>query len=200
MIESNKASTPAESGTLLNQEGNDKPVDKTLFRQMIGSLRYICKTRPDIAYGVGLVSRFMEDPQQSHLVAVKRVMRYLRGTVGHGVLFPFKQNSKNSNEMVGFSDADWCGDKTDRKSTTRYLFKLGDAPISWCSKKQDVVALSSCEAEYIAACMCACQAAWMMSLLKELQIQTDDGILLLVDNKSTINLALILCLMEEANT
>ncbi|XP_019462984.1 PREDICTED: uncharacterized protein LOC109361914 [Lupinus angustifolius] len=155
-MECNRASIPAETGILLNQPEEDKQVGKTLFRQMIGSLRYICNTISDIGFGVGLVSRFMEDPQQSHLIVVKRLMQYLRGTIGHGILFHSKQNYKGNSEMIGFSDANWCGDKSDRKSTTRYLFKLGDAPISWCPKKQDVVALSSCEAEYIAACMCVC--------------------------------------------
>ncbi|XP_019415773.1 PREDICTED: uncharacterized protein LOC109327161 [Lupinus angustifolius] len=116
MMECNKASNPVESGILLSQQERDKQVDKTLFRQMIGSLRYICNTRPDIAYGVSLVRIFMEDPQQSHLIAVKRLMRYLRGTIGHGILFPSKKNNKGNNEMIGFSDADWCGDKSDKKS------------------------------------------------------------------------------------
>src|ERR1044072_8971640 len=121
-------------------------VDATLFRQMVGSLRYICNSRPDISFGVGLVSRYIEDPKKIHLLAVKRLFRYITRTVVNEVYIPGKK-SENELKMVGYTDADWCSDKQDRKSTTGYLFKLGEAPLSWCSKKQSVVALSSCEAE-----------------------------------------------------
>nr|KYP41412.1 Copia protein [Cajanus cajan] len=155
---------------------------------MVGSLRYVCNTRPAIAYGVGLMSRYMETPKQSHLLAVKRLLKYAKGTIGYGLIFPNKFSSPN-HSMVGYFDADWCGDKVDRKSTTCYVFMLGDAPISWCSRKQSVVALSSCEAEYIAASMGACQALCLETLLEELKTGTEEGMLLMVDNKSTINLA-----------
>ncbi|XP_019423035.1 PREDICTED: uncharacterized protein LOC109332506 [Lupinus angustifolius] len=173
MADCNTSHTPAEANSVNSQIEEEKLVDKTLFRQMIGTLRYICNTRPDIAYGVGVASRFMENPLQSHLVVVQRVLRYLRRTLGLGIMFPSKQNINCKLELLGFSDADWCSDKSDRKSTTGYLFKLGEAPISWCSKKQDVVALSSCESEYIAASMCARQAAWMSTLMEELGLQEE---------------------------
>ncbi|CAL0302421.1 unnamed protein product [Lupinus luteus] len=191
MADCNTALTPAETNLVNVQTEEEKQVEKTLYRQMIGTLRYICNTRPDIAHGVGVASRFMENPLHSHIVVVKRIMRYLRGTHGLGIRFPSKHNTSCRLELIGFSDADWCGDKSDRKSTTGYLFKLGGAPISWCSKKQDVVALSSCESEYIAASMCARQAAWMSTLMEELGLKEEgDGFLLMVDNKSAINLAL----------
>ena len=188
MLDCNSVSTPVETSAVLDQSGLEKLVDKTMFRQMVGSLRYICNTRPDVAYGVGLVSRFLKAPLQGHLNPVKRLLRYLKGTIGFGLLFPTNL-SNNSCEMIGFSDADWCGDKTDRKSTTGYLFQLGNAAISWCSKKQSVVALSSCEAEYIAASMSACQAIWLEALLDELKVKSENGMLLMVDNKSAISLA-----------
>ncbi|XP_019414631.1 PREDICTED: uncharacterized protein LOC109326402 [Lupinus angustifolius] len=134
-MDCNSVSTSTEAWNIADLAEEDKQVDKILFRQMIGSLRYICNTRPDIAYGVVLVSRFMEVPKQTHLIAVKRVMRYLKGTIGFGITFPTKQNNKNNKKLVGFSDAVWCGNKMDRKSTSGYLFSFGDAPISWCSKK-----------------------------------------------------------------
>ncbi|XP_019414108.1 PREDICTED: uncharacterized protein LOC109325939 [Lupinus angustifolius] len=138
---------------------------------MVGSLRYICNSRPDIAYGVGLIRRFMENPKQSHLLVMKRVLRYLKGTIGYGILYPTNLDCSKST-LTEFSDADWCGDKSDRKSTTWYLFHLDNAPMSWCSKKQDVVALSSCEVEYIAASMRACQAVWLDTLMDELKLKT----------------------------
>ena len=91
--------------------------------------------------------------------------------------------------MMGFSDSDWRGDKSDRRSTTGYLFKLFDAPTSWCSKKQPVVALSSCEAEYIVGAFVACQAIWIDSLMKEIQVEPQKLVQILIDNKSAINLA-----------
>ena len=91
----------------------------------------------------------MNNPRKFHLTTAKRILRYVKGTLEYGVLFPRKTDQRTVS-LLGYSDSDWCGDKTDRKSTTRYLFKFLGAPISWCSKKQPVVALSSCEAEYIA--------------------------------------------------
>ncbi|XP_019431787.1 PREDICTED: uncharacterized protein LOC109338890 [Lupinus angustifolius] len=107
--------TPVEVGNVLCQEEEEQPLNKTLFFQMVGSLRYICNSRPDIAYGVGLISRFMENPKQSHLLAVKKVLRYLKGTIGYEILYPTNLDSSRST-LTGFSDFDWCGDKSDRKA------------------------------------------------------------------------------------
>lgn len=169
MMNCNPANTPVETKLKLEKGGNEKAIDPTLYKQMVGSLRYLCNSRPDISYGVGLISRFMDDPRQSHLVAAKRIMRYLKGTLDYGILFP--KEDQGEIELIGFSDADWCGDRVDRRSTTGYMFKLSNAPISWCSKKQPVVALSSCEAEYIATSYAACQANWLDSLMKEIHIE-----------------------------
>ena len=91
--------------------------------------------------------------------------------------------------MTGYSDSDWCGDKNDRKSTAGYIFFYGGAPISWSSTKEPVVALSSCEAEYITTSEAACQAVWLDALIKELQLEKSGKVKLLVDNKSAIDLA-----------
>lgn len=187
MMNCNPANTPVETKLKLEKGGNEKAIDPTLYKQMVGSLRYLCNSRPDISYGVGLISRFMDDPRQSHLVAAKRIMRYLKGTLDYGILFP--KEDQGEIELIGFSDADWCGDRVDRRSTTGYMFKLSNAPISWCSKKQPVVALSSCEAEYIATSYAACQANWLDSLMKEIHIEMPEPVQLFVDNKSAINLA-----------
>ncbi|XP_019431392.1 PREDICTED: uncharacterized protein LOC109338575 [Lupinus angustifolius] len=171
--------TPIEAGVGLCQGGTYQEVEKTKYRQMIGSFRYVCNSRPGIAYGVGLVSIFMESPKQSHLCAVKRLLRYLRGTIGYGIMYPTNSN---------------CSDKSDRKSTT------GNVHVSWCSKKQDVVALSSCEAEYITTNMSTCQVVWLDGLMKELRMKIEEKMQLMMDNKSTIKLAMNSWLMEEGNT
>lgn len=99
----------------------------------------------------------MEEPKRAHLVAAKRVLRYVKGTLNWGILF--RANGDSSGEvMIGYTDADWSGDTEDMKSTSSYIFMLGMAPLSWCSKKQNVVPLSSCEAEYIFAAFGASQA------------------------------------------
>ncbi|KAK2439455.1 putative mitochondrial protein [Trifolium repens] len=163
-------------------------IDPTLFRQMVGSLRYVCNSRPDICYSVSMISRYMHDPRKPHLIAAKRIFRYIRGTFDFGLHFPTGTNSKGS-VLVGYSDSDWCGDITDRKSTSGYVFKFNNVAISWCTKKQAVTALSSCEAEYIAGTFAACQALWLDSVMKELKCEASKPLLLRIDNKSAISLA-----------
>ena len=188
MMDCNVSLTPAEVNLKLDKCENEAVVDGTVFRQIVGSLRYICHTRPELAFSVGMISKFMSDPRHSHMVAAKRILRYLRGTLNMGILFPH-QDEKVRPHLVAYSDSDWCGDVLDRRSTMGYIFMIAGAPISWSSKKQSVVALSTCEAEYIAACSTTCQASWLSSLLQELGIITGMAIELLVDSKSAIDLA-----------
>lgn len=184
----NSAETPAETNLKLGMCEEEQSVDGTQFRQMVGSLRYVCHTRPEIAHSVGIVSRFMSSPKFSHLAAAKRILRYLRGTLEYGIMFPH-QGKRDELKFIAYSDSDWSGDILDRKSTMGYVFLIAGAPVSWCSKKQSVVALSSCEAEYIAACSAACQGIWLSSLLEELKAGFGSSVNLLVDNKSAIDLA-----------
>ncbi|XP_058741137.1 secreted RxLR effector protein 161-like [Vicia villosa] len=155
---------------------------------MIGLLRYLCNTRPDLTFSVGIASRVMERPNVSHLEAVKRILRYVKGTLGCGILFPASDTGQKC-DLLGFTDSNWCGDRVDRKSMDGCIFMFGRTPISWCSKKEPVVALSSCEAEYIAASLCAFQSMWLMNLLKGLDINEGEATTLLVDNFFGINLA-----------
>ncbi|CAJ2637099.1 unnamed protein product [Trifolium pratense] len=188
MTDCTPAITPMETNLKLEKNENEDTIDPTMFKQIVGSLRYLCNSRPDICFAVGLVSRFMEDPRQSHMKAATRILKYIAGTLDYGILFP--KSAKNTKlEIVCYSDSDWCGDKVDRRSTTGYFFKFLKAPVAWCSRKQPVVALSSCEAEYIAGSYAACQALWMRSVLEELQIDVKKPITLQIDNQSAINLA-----------
>lgn len=114
-------------------------------------------TRPDLVYSVGMVTRFMETPKQSHLQAAKRILRYIKGTVDDGIFYTVS----NDFQLVGYTDSDWGGDIGERKSTSGYVFSFRNGIFSWSSKKQQVVALSSTEAEYIAAAYCASQAVWL---------------------------------------
>ena len=110
-------------------------------------------TRPDIVYPASLVSRFMHDPSKLHYAAAKRILRYLQGTRKLGIKYVKEQENK----LVGYTDSDWAGSIDDRKSTSGYVFCLGSKIISWASKKQKTVSLSSAEAEYIAATDAACE-------------------------------------------
>lgn len=118
-------------------------------------------------------------------------MRYVKGTTDFGILFPIERRNvdRGSLELVGFTDSDHGGDYVERKSTSGYIFMLNGSPISWCSKKQLVVALSSCEAEYIARTYAACQGVWPEEVLKELMIHVKAPLQLKIDNMSSINLS-----------
>jgi hypothetical protein len=116
------------------------------------------------------------------------VLRYIRGTLDCGILFPSADRGKEC-RLVAYTNSSWCGDAEDRKSTACYMFMLGGAPIAWSSKKESVVALSSCEAEYIAASLCACQAIWLMNLIDEMIGEDHGAIEMKIDNVSAINLA-----------
>lgn len=115
---------------------------------------YLTTTRPDIMLSVSLISRFMEHPTEQHLSAVKRILRYIKGTFDFGVLY--KRGEKS--ELVGFTDSDYAGDVNDRRSTYAYVFMMGSGSISWASKKQLIVTLSTTEAEFVAETACASQA------------------------------------------
>jgi len=166
----------------------EEDVDHTNFQRIIGSLRYLCNTILDLSYGVGIVSRHMQSPKVSHMNAVKRILHYLRGMCNLGIMFPYKK-PLDEMKFVGFAYANWCGDREDRKSTAGHKFYCGEGPVSWNSVKELVVALSSCEAEYIAAAHVACQAAWLRMLLKEMNAEFVQPPTLFVDNKSAIDLA-----------
>jgi len=104
-------------------ETDGQYVDATYYKRIIGSVRYLCNSRPDLSYSVGLISRYMQDPKESHMYVAKRNLKYLQGTISYGILFP-KGKSDSELELVGYFDSDWCGDKSDRISTTGYIFFL----------------------------------------------------------------------------
>lgn len=132
-------------------------MDSTLFKSLIGSLRYLICTRPDILFAVGVVSCFMEAPTSTHLKVAKRILRYLKGTIDLGLFY----SSSNDFNLVGYCNSDYAGDVDDGKSTSGFVFFLGDCVISWSTKKQSIVTLSTCEAEYVAATSCTCHAIWL---------------------------------------
>ncbi|KAG6430109.1 hypothetical protein SASPL_108170 [Salvia splendens] len=177
--------TPVECGVKLSKNDKGEKVDPTLYKNLVGSLRYLNCTRPDILYATGLVSHYMENPTTSHFKATKRILRYLRGTIDYGLFY----SHTNDYKLVGYSDSDWAGDNDDRKSTSGYVFYMGDTAFTWMYKKQPIVTLSTCEAEYVAATFSVCHAAWLRSLLAELGWSQKEPTTICVDNKSTIALS-----------
>ena len=181
----NPSQVPMEPRLKLSKVSTASAVDPTVYRSIVGSLRYLVNSRPDLAYSVGYISRFMEAPTMEHMAAVKRVLRYVAGTLHFGYHYTRKKQA----QLVGYSDSDLAGDVDTRKSTTGVFFFLGNNLITWQSQKQRVVALSSCEAEYIAAATGACQATWLARLLAELKGEKASTTTLKIDNQSAIALS-----------
>ena len=151
------------------------------YRSAVGSLQYLVNTRPDLAFAVGVVARHVSAPSQVHWDAVRTIFRYVRGTQEYGLYYP----ARSSTVLSAMCDADWAGDRDDRRSTSGYACFLGDSLISFASKKQTSVALSTCEAEYVAAGACVQELLWLRQLLLGLRVaqhSTD----LRIDNTSAI--------------
>ena len=183
MDQSKAAKTPMSSNLSLDQDKSGKSVNQKEFRGMIGSLLYLTASRPDIMFSVCMCARFQADPKESHLVAMKRIFRYLNGTKDLGLCYPKKKEFT----LIGYSDADFAGYKVDRKSTPGCCQFLGASLISWHSKKQNSVALSTAEAEYIAAGACCSQILWIAQQLRDLGINFK-GIPIKCDNTSAISI------------
>ncbi|XP_022143489.1 uncharacterized protein LOC111013365 [Momordica charantia] len=156
------------------------------YRSLIGSLHYLTFTRPDIAFAVGKLSQFMHAPCESHLVAAKRILRYLSGSLQFSIMF---QRSSSNLRLHAFSDSDWAGDSHDRRSTSGFVIFLGSNPISCGSKKQSTVSRSSTEAEYRCLASTAAELFWVRQLLKDLHVFSTQSPVLWCDNASAIQLA-----------
>jgi hypothetical protein len=159
-------------------------IDSTLYRQIIGSLMYLMNTRPDICFVVNTLSQFLVEPKCVHLVVVKHVMSYLKGTLDCG----FSYNADHEFRLSGYTDSDWAGSVSDRKSTSRCCFILGLAMISWQSRNQSNIALNTTKAEYIAACSANCEAIWIQIFLTSLFNLEMEATVILCDNHSCIKM------------
>ncbi|CAM8889062.1 unnamed protein product [Rhodiola kirilowii] len=177
-------STPSSPADSLSKEMNSPPTDQTKYRGMIGSLLYLTTSRPDIMFSVCQCARYQADPREAHVKAVKRIMRYLNGTKDLVLWYP----RDKSLVLEGFSDADYAGDRADRKSTSGMAQFLGSCLVSWGSKKQNSVALSTTEAEYVAAAACCAQLLWLQNQLSDFGL-IFDNIPIYCDNTSAISVA-----------
>lgn len=181
-------STPIDQNINLKLLQNDGTVDKNiekLCRQMIGCLMYaVSGTRPDLGFTVSLLSRYQKCANDMLLSALKRVLRYVKHTLDYKLVYKCTDNV-----LEGYCDADWGCDINDRRSTTGYLFKFSNCLISWSSKKQMSVSLSSTESEYVAISMAASEACWFVNLLNDFNIKNVCPVPIYCDNQSAISVA-----------
>jgi hypothetical protein len=182
MEECKTTNTPMNQKEKLCKDDSANKIDEGYFRSMIGCLMYLTTTRPDILFDVSLLSRFMYGASELHLRAAKRILRYVRGIVSYGVKFKKCQSFK----LHGFSDSDWASSIEDMKSTSGYCFNLGSRVFSWCSKKQEIVAQSTAEAEFIAATAAVNQTLWLQKILHDLHIEEEEPTEISVDNQVAI--------------
>lgn len=167
MGNSKTTSTPLELGIkrLLSNSlsTNDEISNIFPFREAIGCLMYamLC-TRLDLCFPTCFLSQFSNNPRNEHYIAIKRVMRYIKGTLKLRIVY-----EKNNMDIIGYTDVDWAGDIEKRKSTSGFIFLLGNGVVSWSSKKQASVTLSTTEAEYVALSQATREAIWLQKLVGE---------------------------------
>eukprot|EP00961_Rhodomonas_salina_P203744 2749096-Rhodomonas_salina.1 len=187
-------STPMEANTHLS--ASDSPPAHKLdrkfrreYQRIVGSLMYLARfTRPDLALAVNQCSRFMSNPGPSHMIAARRILRYLAGTASLGITYVAQPKSRE-NLLWGFADADHAGDPDTRRSVTGYVTMMGGAAISWASTRQAVVALSSSEAEFYAASAAGCDVSHCRMILEQLGIKQTQPTVVFEDNWACIHLS-----------
>jgi hypothetical protein len=191
-------STPEAGGAAHASETDlDAPTDSQRYMEVTGTLMYAAiSTRPDIAHAVHYLASHMQQPTQRHMLAAERVLRYLAGTKEVGLVFGSRNGDTVGDsrgrraqvqvDVCAFADADWANDKGDRKSVSGWVAKLNGDPVSWSSKKQRVVALSTCEAELYAEAAAIQEVLWLRGLMEELGLHTQTGSTVYGDNQSTI--------------
>ena len=155
--ESSSVDTPLEVNVKYHVDEGEQLSDPLLYRQLVGSLNYLTITRPDLSFAVQQVSQFMHSPRHLHMAAVRRIIRYVKGTASRGLFFP----AGSSIQLAAYSDADWAGCPNTRRSVTGWCMFLGDSLISWKSKKQDRVSKSSTESEYRAMSAACSEITWL---------------------------------------
>lgn len=189
MADCKPVSTPEDPNVKLSKScpDNGADVDRGLYQSMVGALLYSATiSRPDLAHSVSSVARFSAEPKQMHFSALKRILRYIRGTLDLAIEYSATGNER----IIGYSDADFANDEDDRKSTTGLVFTLAGGAISWLSRKQDIVSLSTMESEYIALCTATQESTYLRQLQIDLEIPgAKDPIQMNCDNRAAIALA-----------
>ncbi|RVW82714.1 Retrovirus-related Pol polyprotein from transposon RE1 [Vitis vinifera] len=178
--------TPTEEGLKLCVEPNQVSTDKGIYQRLVGRLMYLAHTRPDLAYALSVVSQYMHNPGEQHMNAVMHILRYLKNTPRKRILFAKNVDHQNIEVYI---DADWAGAVDDRRSTSGYFTFVGGNLVTWKSKKQNVVARSSAEAEFRGMTLGLCEALWLRLLLQDLGYLSRQPIRLFCDNKAACDIA-----------
>ena len=178
-------SFPMEQNSKISSDTGEILHDPAKYRRLVGRLIYLTITRPDITYSVHILSRFMHEPRKPHLDAAMRVLRYLKSTPGQGLFFPVGNEMK----LTAYCDSDWAGCPTTRRSTSGYCVFLGNSLISWRTKRQKTVSLSSAEAEYRAMTGACCEITWLRYLLQDLQLPNPGPATLHCDNQAALHIS-----------
>jgi hypothetical protein len=184
MLECKSMNTPMETKLKLMADISSELIDDMLYRQIIGLLMYLMNTRPDICFFVNILIHFLVDPRRVHLVAAKHVTMYLKGTLDYGLSY----DGDHDFRLSDYIDSDWAGSVSDGKSTSGCCFNLESAMISWQSRKQSSIALSTAEAEYIVACSVSCESIWLQKLLTNLFDLEMEATMMVCDNQSCIKM------------
>ncbi|GKB34570.1 ribonuclease H-like domain-containing protein [Tanacetum coccineum] len=184
MVNCNPSRTLVDAKSKLGPKG--VPVqDPTLYRSLAEGLQYLTFTRPDLSYAVQQICFYMHDPREPHFAALKRILRYVRGTVDFGL----QLYASATTSLVGFTDVDWAGCLSTRRSTSGYCVFLGDNLLSWSSKRQHTISRSSAEAEYRGVANVVAETAWLRNLLRELHSPLSTATLVYCDNVSAVYLS-----------
>lgn len=185
MLDGKPVDTPIETNHKLGMFPNQVPTNKERYQRLVGKLIYLSHTRPDIAYAVSVVSRFMQTPSEDHMNAVYRILRYFKFSPGKGLFFGRNQD----HQVCGYTDVDWGGDLTDGKSTSGYFTFVGGNLVTWHSKKQKVVSRSSVEAKFRGMVHGICDLLWIKRILKDLGIGIKLPMKLYCDNESAVKIS-----------
>ncbi|WMV51038.1 hypothetical protein MTR67_044423 [Solanum verrucosum] len=185
LFSSKPINTPLSPKSLIAFDKSPPFFDPSLYRSLVGGLQYLTFSRPDIAFSISQVAQFMHSPLDIHFTAVKRILYYLRGSINHGLFIP----GGSIGSLTCYTDADWAGYPTTRRSTSAYCIFIGNNLISWSSKKQSVVSRSSAEAEYRFVAHGTAEISWLLSLLGDLHIQQSSPSTIYCDNIISIYLS-----------
>ncbi|XP_052728811.1 secreted RxLR effector protein 161-like [Vigna angularis] len=185
MIDCRPVDSPMDPNQKLRTEEGELFSDPERYRRLVGKLIYLTITRPDLSFAVGVVSQFMQAPCIDHWNALIRILRYVKKAPGQGLLY----EDKGSIHVSGYCDADWAGSPIDRRSTTGYCVFLGGNIISWKSKKQNVVARSTAEAEYRAMASLTCELIWVKQFLQEVKFCDIHTMKMYCDNQAALHIA-----------
>ncbi|XP_042035272.1 secreted RxLR effector protein 161-like [Salvia splendens] len=178
------SSVPMDPTKQLGQEAGKIMEEPSKYRRLIGRLLYLCITRPDVTFAVHKLSQYVSKPCEEHWLAAEKVLRYIKGTPGHGLFY-----SKKTEPMLSiFSDADWAACPDTRRSMTDYSLLLGSSLISWRAKKQHTISRSSAEAEYRAMAQASCEVVWESNLLADFGVKRERAIPLYCDNQVVVHI------------